>query len=69
MMKTDGVEILLVQDDLNNIELTIRALKKHNLAGRALVVKDGAETLGFLFATGAYADRSIGTIQKWPSLT
>ena len=37
-MKTDGVEILLVQDDLSDIELTIRALKKRNLAGRVLVM-------------------------------
>jgi two-component system response regulator len=53
------VEILLVEDNPNDAELTLRALKKHNLANRVLRVKDGAEALEFLFANGAYDQRKI----------
>jgi two-component system response regulator len=55
----EPVEILLVEDNPNDVELTLRALKKHNLANRIHVVRDGAEALEFLFCTGAYADRDI----------
>ena len=54
---TDVVEILLVEDTPADAELTIRALKKHNLANNLVWVKDGAEALDFLFATGTYAER------------
>lgn len=50
-------EILLVEDNPTEAELTIRALKKHNLANGLVWVKDGAEALDFLFKRGAYADR------------
>jgi CheY-like chemotaxis protein len=53
------VEILLVEDNPTDAELCIRALKKNNLANSLVWVKDGAEALEFLFATGAYADRDI----------
>jgi len=53
------VEILLVEDNPTDAELCIRALKKHNLANSLVWVKDGAEALDFLFATGAYSDRSV----------
>lgn len=53
----DEVEILLVEDNLADAELTILALKKHNLADKLVWVKDGAEALDFLFASGAYAGR------------
>jgi two-component system response regulator len=55
----EDVEILLVEDNPNDVELTIRALQKQNLAGKVFVVKDGAEALEFLFATGAFAKRKI----------
>lgn len=58
-MKPHQVEILLVEDNPNDVELTLRALKRHNLANRVFVVKDGAEALEFLFATGAHATRSM----------
>lgn len=57
MMDDDAVEILLVEDNPNDIELELRALKKHNLGNKVFVVKDGAEAIDFLFSTGAYADR------------
>ncbi len=58
-MDVDEVEILLVEDNPNDVELTLRALKKHNLANRVHVAKDGAEALDFIFATGAYSRRDI----------
>ena len=51
------VEILLVEDDESDAELTLRALRKNNLANNVVWVKDGAEALDFLFQTGAYAER------------
>ncbi len=64
MVSVDAVEILLVEDNPNDVELTLRALQKHNLANKVLVVKDGAEALEFIFSSGAYADRSIKTGPK-----
>lgn len=54
----DVVEILLVEDTETDAELTIRALKKHSLVNNLVWVKDGADALDFLFATGAYAGRN-----------
>jgi CheY-like chemotaxis protein len=51
------VEILLVEDNPTDAELCIRALKKNNLANQLVWVKDGAEALEFIFATGAYCGR------------
>ncbi len=65
MVNADAVEILLVEDNPHDVELTLRALKKHNLANNVLVAKDGADALDFVFATGAYADRSV---EKSPKL-
>jgi CheY-like chemotaxis protein len=57
---TDGViEILLVEDNPYDEELTLYALKKHQIANRIEVVRDGAEALEFVFCTGSYAARSI----------
>lgn len=53
------VEILLVEDNPTDAELAIRALKKAKLANNLVWVKDGAEALDFIFATGAYAGRSV----------
>jgi CheY-like chemotaxis protein len=64
MNKTNEVQVLLVEDNPRDIELTVRALKKHNLANKLHVVKDGAEALDFIFATGAYANRKIGNAPK-----
>ena len=55
----NDVEILLVEDNLEDAELTLRALTKNNLANGVFHVKDGAEALEFLFASGAYASRRI----------
>ena len=53
------VEILLVEDNPNDVELTLRALKKNNLTNPIHVVHDGVEALEFVFCTGAYAGRKI----------
>jgi len=65
MMKAqNAVEILLVEDNPQDAELTIRALKKHNLANLLFHVKDGAEALDFLFARGEYEGRDIRNMPK-----
>ena len=58
MVDSDQVEILLVEDSAEDAELTLRALKKHNLANRIHHAKDGVEALDFLFARGPHADQS-----------
>lgn len=57
-MNSAEVEILLVEDSPEDRELTIRALKRHNLLNRLHAVADGEEALEFLFATGRYAHRA-----------
>jgi len=52
------VEILLVEDNPNDIELTLRSLSKYNLANKIHIMKDGAEALEYIFATSAYAERA-----------
>lgn len=58
-MLTKHVEILLVEDNRSDAALTIRALKKHNLANNLVHLIDGAQALDFLFGTGEYAGRNI----------
>jgi CheY-like chemotaxis protein len=58
------VEILLVEDNPTDAELCIRALQKQNLANHLVWVKDGAEALDFLFATGAYVGRLVENTPK-----
>ena len=53
------VEILLVEDNPNDAELALRALKKNNLANNVAVVTDGEEALDFVFARGAFGQRKI----------
>lgn len=55
----EEVEILLVEDNASDAELTIRVLRKNNLANKLVWVKDGAEALDFIFAAGAYAGREL----------
>jgi CheY-like chemotaxis protein len=56
-MNSQQVEILLVEDSPTDAELTIRALKKRNLANHLVHVTDGQAALDFLFSTGPYRDR------------
>jgi two-component system, response regulator len=59
MVNADAVDILLVEDNPQHVELTLRALRKHNLADNVLVAKDGAEALEFIFTTHFYYQRQI----------
>src|SRR3974390_3394793 len=59
MTTLEDVEILLVEDNPNDVELTMRALQKQSMANKVFVVKDGAEALEFIFATGAFSARKI----------
>jgi two-component system response regulator len=54
MNQLDPVDILLVEDNPRDVELTVRALKKRNLANRLFVVEDGVEALDFIFGRGQY---------------
>lgn len=58
-MKIEEVEILLVEDNMYDAELTIRSLKKINLANKLYHVKDGAEALDFIFGNGEYAGHNL----------
>jgi two-component system, response regulator len=49
--------ILIVEDNPDDEELTIRALRKNHIGNRLVVVRDGAEALDFLFCTGSYSNR------------
>jgi len=53
----EKVDILLVEDNPTDAELTMRALRKGNIANHITWVKDGAEALEFIFRSGAYAGR------------
>ena len=55
----DDAEILLVEDNPNDVELTLRALQKQNLDTKVFVVRDGAEALDYIFASGNYASRKF----------
>ena len=57
MNEMNPIEILLVEDNPADVELTLRALKKHNLTNQVKVVSDGAQALDYLFGTGSFAGR------------
>jgi two-component system response regulator len=64
-MKTlHEIEILLVEDNMDDAALTIRALKKNNVINNILHLEDGAQALDFIFSEGEYADRAETTTPK-----
>jgi two-component system response regulator len=58
-MRQAEIEILLVEDNAEDVELTLHALRQEKLANRVEVVRDGEEALDFLFCRGRYAGRSF----------
>lgn len=63
-IESGRVDILLVEDNPNDAELTLHAFRKHKLTNRIHLVRDGAEALEFIFRTGAYADRDLADQPK-----
>jgi two-component system response regulator len=51
--------ILLVEDNPDDVELTIRAFKRNNIGNKVIVAKDGVEALDYLFGTGMYAGQDV----------
>jgi two-component system response regulator len=56
--------ILLVEDNLDDVDLTLRALKKNNIANQVVVARDGEEALDYLTAHGKYAGRSLAEMPE-----
>ena len=63
-MSMENIEILLVEDNPNDEELTLYALRKNNITNQIQVLRDGAEALEYIFCTGAFADRQINDPPK-----
>ena len=63
-MNSCETDILLVEDNRDDLELTLHALHKERLANRIHIVRDGEEALNFLFCTGEYSDRSLDKLPR-----
>lgn len=59
MKAMDAVDVLLVEDNPRDAELTVRAFNKRNLANRLFVLEDGAQALDFVFCRGEFTERSF----------
>jgi len=57
-------EILLVEDNQDDVDLTLRAFRKSNIANDVVVVRDGVEALEYLFTTGRYAGRDPNALPQ-----
>jgi two-component system, response regulator len=58
-MNSEELDILLVEDNQDDMDLALHALKREKLANNIFVARDGEEALNFLFCRGAFAQRSI----------
>ena len=63
-MENTETEILLIEDNLSDAEMTIRVLRKSNIANKIIHLEDGFEALEFIFGTGEYANRNISNLPK-----
>lgn len=61
-MTKQGQEILLVEDNPDDVELTLRALRKENITNKVVVAKDGAEALDYLFGTEESEGQDAGKL-------
>ena len=59
-----AIEILLVEDNANDVEQTLHALARHNLANKIHVVRDGEEAMDFLFCRGPFNERTFDNPPK-----
>ena len=64
MTAPEDIEILLVDDNVSDVELTIHTLRKNNLANSIHVAQDGKEALDFIFCRGQYAGREMAKRPK-----
>ena len=64
MTEHNNIEILLVEDREEDIDLTLRALKKDHFVSKIKVIKDGEKALEFIFAKGEYSDRDVFDLPK-----
>jgi two-component system response regulator len=55
-MTSAPVEILLVEDNPSHAEMTVRALRKHNITNQIQIAKDGAEAVAFLFSDNGHSN-------------
>ena len=58
------VDILLIEDNPNDVELTMRALKRNHIVNNIQVIMDGAEALDYFFASGKYSGRDTNLKPK-----
>ena len=63
-MAEQPIEILLVEDNPDDVELALHALKRNNFSNRIHVVRDGVEALEFIFGPGAYAGRNLHDVPR-----
>lgn len=64
MNEPNVVELLIVEDNPQDLELALRALRQAKLANHVQVARDGAEALEFLFCEGVYANRRVAAAPK-----
>ncbi len=64
MSDSNAIEILLVEDNPDDVDMTLRALRKANICNHIKVVRDGAEALEFIFGEGAYAAHDVENVPK-----
>ena len=62
--RVSSADILIVEDNPDDLDLALAALRGHNIANRIQVARNGEQALDYLFARGQYADRSVRDLPK-----
>lgn len=63
-MENTRVEVLIIEDNPSDAEMTIRALKRNNLSNKLIHLKDGSEALNFIFCKGEFKGRDMNDKPK-----